>query len=189
MNSIEILKDIARRPLQEAQALRPTLTHRVLDAHPHHNNSIAWLLWHSAREVDEQLASLSGQQPVWTAQGFAERFGLDLDDHEMGFGHTGTEARRIQVSDPDLLVEHLRAVVEAQLSYLDSLDEADLEEVIDTDWDPPVTRAARLISISLDAMAHLAQAAYITGMDPDAFEEARPGKPPVGNPQSEDRRA
>ena len=170
MSSIEILKDIAHRPLEEAQALRPALTAEVLDAHPHHDNSIAWLLWHSAREIDEQLASLSGQEPVWTAQRFAERFALDLGEHEMGFGHTGTDARRIQVSDPDLLVDHLRAVVEAQLAYLDSLGEADLEEVIDAHWNPPVTRAARLISISLDAVAHIAQAAYITGMEPAAFE-------------------
>lgn len=173
MSSIEILKDIARRPLEEASALRPALTSDLLNAHPHHPNSIAWLLWHSAREIDEQLSSLSGQEPAWTAQGFAERFALDLGDHDMGFGHTGTDARRIRASDPDLLVEHLRAVVEAQLSYLDTLDEADLEEVIDAQWDPPVTRTARLISISLDAVAHIAQAAYITGMNPAAFGEQR----------------
>ncbi|MCH8566261.1 DinB family protein [Nesterenkonia sp. LB17] len=171
MSSIEILKDIARRPLEEVHALRPALTSELLNAHPHHHNSIAWLLWHSAREIDEQLASLSGQEPVWTVQGFAERFALDLGAHDMGFGHTGTHARRIRVSDPDLLLEHLRAVVEAQLSYLDSLGEADLEEVIDTQWHPPVTRGARLISLSLDAVAHIAQAAYVTGMGPAAFEE------------------
>ncbi|PRZ12915.1 mycothiol transferase [Nesterenkonia sandarakina] len=184
MSSLEILKDIARRPLQEAQALRPALTREVLDAHPHHDNSIAWLLWHSAREIDEQLAGLSGQEPVWTAQGFAGQFDLDLGDREMGFGHTGPEARQIRVSDPDLLVEHLRAVVEAQLSYLDSLDEADLEEVIDAHWDPPVTRAARLISISLDAVAHIAQAAYITGMDPAAFEGPQAGESRAQDPQA-----
>lgn len=171
MSSIEILKDIARRPLEEAEALRPALGPELLNAHPHHDNSIAWLLWHSAREIDEQLASLSGGEPVWTAQGFAERFDLELGAHDMGLGHTGTAARGVRADDPDLLLEHLRAVVEAQLSYLDALREVDLEEVIDTQWDPPVTRAARLISISLDAVAHIGQAAYITGMDPAAFEE------------------
>ncbi|MBO0596519.1 DinB family protein [Nesterenkonia sp. E16_7] len=171
MSSIEILQDIARRPLEEAQALRPALTPGLLNAHPQHHNSIAWLLWHSAREIDEQLASLSGAETVWTAQGFAERFGLNLTDHEMGFGHTGTEARRIRADDPELLLEHLRAVGEAQLSYLESLDDADLEQIVDPQWDPPVTRAARLISISLDAVAHIAQATYIIGMDPVAFEE------------------
>ncbi|MBA8922236.1 hypothetical protein [Nesterenkonia jeotgali] len=93
MNSIELLHDIARRPLEQAQELRPALTAQALNAHPHHDNSIAWLLWHSAREIDEQLAGLSGEPTVWTAQGFAARFALDLDEHEMGFGHTGTDAR------------------------------------------------------------------------------------------------
>lgn len=180
MSSIEILHDIARRPLEEAQALRPALTPELLNAHPQHHNSIAWLLWHSAREIDEQLASLSGAETVWTAQGFAERFDLDLADREMGFGHTGAEARRIRASDPDLLLEHLRAVVEAQLSYLKTLDDADLEQIIDPQWNPPVTRAARLVSISLDAVAHIAQAAYILGMDPAAFEE-----PPIAEDQAE----
>lgn len=182
MTSIEILKDITRRPLEEVQGLRPSLTPELLNAHPHHDNSIAWLLWHSAREIDEQLAGLSGEDTVWKTQGFADRFALDLGENEMGFGHTGTEARQIQVSDPDLLVEHLRVVVEAQLSYLDTLGEADLEEVIDAQWDPPVTRAARLISISLDALAHISQAAYISGMGPAAFEA-----PQTSTPQTQSR--
>lgn len=184
MNSIELLHDIARRPLEQAQELRPALTAQALNAHPHHDNSIAWLLWHSAREIDEQLAGLSGEPTVWTAQGFAARFALDLDEHEMGFGHTGTDARGIQASDPDLLLEHLRAVVAAQLAYQETLSETDLDEVTDAGWNPPVTRAARLISISLDAVAHIAQAAYITGMDPAAFEGPQAGESRAQDPQA-----
>jgi len=171
MTSIDILKDIAQRPLDEALALRSSLTPELLNAHPHHDNSVAWLLWHSAREIDEQLAALSGEATVWTAQGFDQKFDLGLAAHEMGFGHSGSDARKIRVNDADLLLEHLRAVVDAQLSYLDSLREEDLSAVIDDQWDPPVTRSSRLISISLDAVAHIAQAAYIAGMKPGAFND------------------
>ena len=170
MDAIDILKDLADRPRQAAEALRPALTPELLNAHPHHDNSVAWLLWHAARELDEQLADLSGEEAVWTAQGFDRRFGLGLGPHEMGYGHTPDEARAITAEDPELLLEHLGAVVEAQLAYLDRIDATALAEIIDENWEPPVTRGSRIVSISVDAAEHVAQAAYITGIGPAAFE-------------------
>lgn len=170
MNAIDILIDLARRPKDSAEALRISLTPGLLNAHPHHDNSVAWLLWHAARELDEQLAALSGREAVWSSEGFDRRFGLELGPHEMGYGHTAEQARAVVVEDPELLLEHLAAVVDAQVEYLRSLDESALDEVIDEQWDPPVTRASRLVSISVDAAEHVAQAAYIAGMEPGAFE-------------------
>lgn len=170
MHTIDILIDLAERPRAAAEALRLSLTPGLLNAHPHHDNSIAWLLWHAARQLDEQLAALSGREPVWTATGFDRRFGLPLDPHEMGYGHTPEEARTVVVDDPELLLDHLAAVVDAQLAYLRTLDDDALDEIVDQQWDPPVTRAARLVSISVDAAAHVAQAAYVAGLAPDAFE-------------------
>ena len=48
--------------------------------------------------------------------------------------------------------------------HLGTLTVADLDDVIDEEWDPPVTRGARLVSIVDDAIQHLAQAAYVLGM-------------------------
>ncbi|MCP3425637.1 DinB family protein [Rothia sp. AR01] len=170
MDAIEILKDLARRPLEAAEGLRESLTPELLNAHPEHDNSIAWLLWHTAREIDEQVAALSGREPVWTARGFDARFGLDLEPHELGYGQSGRRARSIVVDDVGLLYEHLDAVVEAQVEYLGSLEPADLDDVVDENWDPPVTRAARLVSVSEDALQHVGQAAYVAGMGAAAFE-------------------
>ncbi|MFT0846167.1 DinB family protein [Actinomycetaceae bacterium L2_0104] len=170
MDSIEILKDLADRPRAAAQALRPKLTPELLNAHPQHDNSIAWLLWHAGRELDVQVADLSGEEPVWTAQGFDRRFGLGISPDNMGYGHTPEQARAIAIDDPDLLIEHLEAVIDAQLAYLDGLNGDSLSEIIDEQWDPPVTRGSRLISISVDALEHVGQAAYITGIGPSAFE-------------------
>lgn len=170
MNGIEILTDLTGRPREVAERLRPALTAELLNAHPRHDNSIAWLLWHAAREIDEQVAELSGGETVWLAQGFARRFGLDLDAHEMGYGHSSEQARGIAVDDPDLLIEHLGAVVDAQLAYLAGLDDAALGEIVDDRWDPPVTRGARLVSVTVDALEHLGQAAYVAGMGDAAFE-------------------
>lgn len=170
MDAIELLTDLALRPLHAAEALQPKLTRDLLNAHPHHDNSIAWQLWHAAREIDEQLSHLSGAEPVWTAQGFDERFGLGVPAHDLGYGHSPEAARAVVVDDAGLLVEHLRAVVEAQVAYLGGLEPGALDEIVDDRWDPPVSRGARLISISVDAAEHIGQAAYVAGMGPAAFE-------------------
>lgn len=170
MYAIDNLQDLARRPLEAADRLRDALTPELLNAHPGgHDNSVAWLLWHAGREIDVQLADLAGHEQVWTVEGFDDRFGLDLDPEDMGYGHTPEQARAVQVSDGSLLLDYLRAVTEAQVDYLETLVEEDLAQIVDRSWDPPVTRAARLISISVDAAEHVAQAAYIAGLPNPSF--------------------
>lgn len=165
MNAIEILKDLAVRPRDAADALSESLPAAALNAHPGgHPNSIAWLLWHAAREMDVQVAALSGEEAVWTAQGYDERFGLGLAPDDMGYGHDAEQARAIRADDPALLIEHLRAVTDALLRYLDTLTESDLDDIVDEDWDPPVTRGARLVSAIDDAAQHVGQAAYVAGI-------------------------
>ena len=68
------------------------------------------------------------------------------------------------VTDVELLFDHLEAAVEAQKAYVRSLSASDLDDIVDEAWDPPVTRAARLVSCSEDALLHLGQALYVAGM-------------------------
>lgn len=170
MNGIEILVDLARRPQAAAEELRSTLTPELLNAHPHHDNSIAWLLWHAGREIDEQLSHLSGNVSVWIDGGFQDRFDLGVGPHEHGYGHTPDEARAIHVTDADLLIDYLSAAIDAQVDHLETLGEADLARVIDERWDPPVTLGTRMVSMTDDAAVHVGQAAYIAGMGAAAFE-------------------
>lgn len=171
MNINEILIDLARRPQVAAEHLRGRLTSEMLNAHPHHDNSIAWLLWHAAREIDEQLIQLSGQESTWMSQGFEQRFGLDIKPDEHGYGHTAEQARAIIVVDPDLLFAYLNAVIDAQVDHLASLQKNDFSTIVDDRWDPPVTLAARMISMSFDAGEHIGQAAYVAGISPGGFEQ------------------
>lgn len=170
MTANDILIDLARRPMQSAEALRPLLTPGLLNAHPHHPNSIAWLLWHAAREIDEQLAVISGETPLWITEGFNERFALEVEANEIGYGHTPEQARAVVVTDPDLLLEHLTAVTDALVAFISRLDDAELGRIVDDSWDPPVTLAVRLVSMASDASEHVGQAAYIAGMGERAFE-------------------
>lgn len=166
MNGIDILKDLAQRPLDAAEHVRSQLDAENLNAHPGgHDNSPAWLLWHAAREIDEQVAALSGRPTLWVSGGWANRLGLEhLPADDMGFGNTAEQARAVVVVEPGPLFEHLEAVVKAEQNYLDTLNDADLDDVIDENWNPPVTRGARLVSVSQDALMHLGQVAYIVGM-------------------------
>ena len=165
MDAIDLLRDLAPRPRDAARALAEDLTPEILAAHPGgHPNSVAWLLWHTAREMDAQLAALRGVEQVWTAQGFDARFGLGEVGDQVGYGHTAEQARSIAVDDPELLIEHLEAVTDALAAYLETLADDDLDDVIDEQWDPPVTRGVRLISLIDDAAQHVGQAAYVVGM-------------------------
>lgn len=161
MNSIEILTDMAQRPVDAAKRL-PHLTATQLNAHPaDHPNSIAWLLWHSGREVDVQLSDLTGAAQQW--QQFRPRFELgDLGD-TVGLGHSPEQASQIRVTDQQLLVAYLEATLTALSEYVESLTDSALGEVIDDSWTPPVTRGARLVSIVDDAAVHVGQAAYAAG--------------------------
>lgn len=165
MNSIEILIDAAGRPLTALEATRDRITPENLNAHPAgHDNSIAWLLWHTGREIDTQLAALSGVTELWTTAGFRTRTGLrDLGD-PIGYGHTPTQARSIAVEDAQVLLDYVEATAEALIDYVSRLAVEDLDDVIDASYDPPVTRGVRLVSIIDDAAQHIAQVAYVCGM-------------------------
>lgn len=165
--ALDLLIDAASRPREALDTLRQGIAAapRALDAHPGgHDNSVAWLLWHTGREIDVQVADLSGQPERWDGGGFAERTGLGEAGAGIGYGHTPEQARAITVREAEPLLEYLDAAVGSLLEYLGTLTETDLTAVIDEAWDPPVTRGARLVSIIDDAAKHLGQAAYVLGM-------------------------
>jgi hypothetical protein len=126
-------------------------------------NSIAWLLWHSARVQDVQLADLAGVEPVWTRDGWVERFGLDFPPDDFGYAHSPEDVAKVQVS-ADLLGGYYRAVHQLTLEYVSTVDGDELARVVDERWVPPVTASARLVSSIDDCAQHLGQAAYVLGI-------------------------
>src|SRR5699024_750633 len=73
MDSRALLTDLAQRPLQELDLIWDSIDAAHLNSHPAgHPNSIAWLLWHTGREIDLQVAHASGRDQVWT-QDWADR--------------------------------------------------------------------------------------------------------------------
>ncbi|MGY1747521.1 mycothiol transferase [Blastococcus sp. SYSU D00695] len=127
-------------------------------------NPIGWLAWHLLRVQDDHLADAAGSRQVWTGQGFARRFDLPLDDGATGYGMSAEEVAAVRVSDPALLVEYSAAVHARTAEFLAGLADEDLDRVVDTRWDPPVTLGVRLVSVLSDDLQHLGQIGYVRGL-------------------------
>lgn len=127
-------------------------------------NSLAWLLWHTARGQDAQIATLAGREQVWTAEGWDDRFGLPLDPDDHGFGHSRDQVDSVRVRDVDLLIGYQDAVTAMVDDYLATVDTDELSRIVDDSYDPPVTAGVRLMSILGDALQHLGQAGYVRGL-------------------------
>ncbi len=126
-------------------------------------NSIAWLVWHLTRIQDDHVADVAGREQAWTAQGWAERFGLPFSPSATGYGHTSADVAAV-VAPADLLLGYHDAVTEQTLPYVASLTTADLDRIVDEAWDPPVTLGVRLVSVIGDDLEHVGQAAYVRGL-------------------------
>ena len=165
MDAIDVLVDAFGRARDDARRAVDGLTADELSWRADGEaNPIAWLLWHLTRVQDDHVADLAGTEQVWTADGWARRFNLPLDDASIGFGHTSEQVASVRVEDPALLTGYLDAVHERTVAYLRTLSGDDLDEVIDDRWDPPVTRGVRLVSVVDDDIQHAGQAAYLGGL-------------------------
>jgi uncharacterized protein DUF664 len=126
-------------------------------------NSICWLVWHLTRIQDDHVAELDGGKQVWTDGGWAEQFALPLDDADTGYGHGPDDVAAV-TADAQMLLGYFEAVHQRTLRFVGGLAEADLDKVVDRDWDPPVTMSVRLVSVIADDLQHVGQAAYVRGM-------------------------
>jgi hypothetical protein len=126
-------------------------------------NSISWLIWHLTRVQDDHIAAAGGLEQVWLAGGWEERCGLPLDPLDIGYGHDSDEVAVVRL-DTDLLAGYHDATYEQTIAFIGGLTEADLSKVVDRRWDPPVTMAARLVSVLTDDLEHAGQAAFVKGL-------------------------
>jgi uncharacterized damage-inducible protein DinB len=159
-----LLVDALGRTAENVGSLLADVTDDELIARPTADaNSIAWLVWHLTRVQDDHVAGVAGTEQVWTAQGYADRFGLPLDVADHGYGHSSEQVALVR-APADLLADYHRATHEASVAYLEALSPHDLDRVVDERWDPPVTLGVRLVSVVDDCAQHTGQAAYLLGL-------------------------
>ncbi len=127
------------------------------------SNSIAWLVWHLTRIQDDHVAGLRGSEQLWMSAGWADRFGLALDDADTGYGHD-PDAVAAVTAEAHLLLGYYEDVHGNTVRFVSSLADSDLSRVVDERWDPPVTMSIRLVSVIADGLQHVGQAAYVRGI-------------------------
>jgi Protein of unknown function (DUF664) len=165
MKSNELLLDAFVRIRETVEATLEGLDDGSLVRRPAGTgNSIAWLIWHLGRVEDAQVASAAGLKQVWTSQGFADRFDLPLSQRDTGYGHSSEQVDSVK-APPALLLEYYDAVHRQTVGILQTLGDGDLDRIVDTRWDPPVTLGVRLVSTIADCLQHVGQAAYAKGLN------------------------
>lgn len=160
------MRDSFTRLIEHVDAITDDLSDEVSFFRPAPQaNSICWLIWHSARIQDAQLADIAGVEQVWFSSGWVDRFALDLPRDSHGYGHTAEDVGKVRAS-AGLLAGYYRAVHRMTLEYLATVTAEELARVVDENWSPPVTASVRLVSILDDCAQHLGQAAYVRGIAP-----------------------
>jgi uncharacterized damage-inducible protein DinB len=127
-------------------------------------NTIAWLAWHLVRVQDDHIADVAGREQVWTAEGWYARFDLPFPPGATGYGFRSEQVAQVRVASADLLLDYAAAVHARTADFLRGLSDEDLDTVVDTRWDPPVTLGVRLISVLSDDLQHVGQAAFVRGL-------------------------
>jgi uncharacterized damage-inducible protein DinB len=164
MNVSDLLIDSLDRVHDEVPGILDGLSEDDLAWRPDPEaNSIAWLVWHLTRVEDDHVCGAAGMEQAWTAAGWAERFGLPFSPGEHGYGQSPAEVAKVRVG-ADLLGGYLAAVGERTHAYVATLQPDDLERVVDSHWDPPVTLGVRLVSVVNEVNQHVGQAAYLRGL-------------------------
>jgi len=126
-------------------------------------NSIAWLAWHLTRTQDDHVSEIAGIDQAWIAEGWHDRFEMEADPDNTGYGHGPDDVAAI-LADPDVLLAYHEVVADRSLVHLATLDDAGLDRIIDRSYDPPVTVGVRLVSVVSDNLQHAGQARYLRGI-------------------------
>lgn len=127
-------------------------------------NSVGWLVWHLLRIEDDHVAGIGDREQVWLAHGWQQRLGLPYKPSATGFGMSAGDVGRFALADVAALTGYAAEVHSLAGDVLGGLSADDLERVIDTNWDPPVTVAVRLVSVVVEVAQHVGQAAYVRGL-------------------------
>ncbi len=165
MDAKEILIEaLGRLPDEVHTAVHGLTPEQLRHAPAEGANTIGWLVWHLTRVQDSHVAELLETDQLYVTGDWGPRFGRKTDAGDSGYGHTPADVAAVRPESAQALEDYYAAVHERTLSYLRTLKDADLDRVVDENWDPPVTLGVRLVSVVDDDAQHAGQAAYVRGL-------------------------
>jgi len=93
-------------------------------------NHIAFMIWHAVRTEDSVVNFvLQKKAPVWNAEGWDKKFGMD--PRAQGTGMTAEQAATVRINDLAEFLKYTEKVFQASEVYLNGLKEEDLDSVGD----------------------------------------------------------
>jgi len=105
------------------------------DAHLHfrplgRGNHIAFIFWHYLRTEDIMVhLFFQNKKPVWNAEGWDRKFGMD--PKSQGTGMTAEQAATLRIENLDEFLAYATKVFQITEAYLQGLKESALDEVRD----------------------------------------------------------
>ena len=129
------------------------------------SNSVAWLLWHMNRVVDNMIHTrLQSQRQLWVLDGWHQKFGMSDEESDFGMGWTAEQVAAWQAPSRDVLLGYYEAMKASARNYLASLDDAELDKSVVI----PPANESRAVSDVLgvlvyDNVVHGGQIAYLRG--------------------------
>jgi len=162
----DLLEDGYGRVLEVLESALEGLSQDDLDWQPHPDcNSIGWLTWHLTRIQDDHIASLIGEEQLWTKDKWHAKFNRPPDPSDLGFGHSSAQVAAFESPDVQTLLAYHQAVHERSKHYFLTLSNYDLDRQLNEPWFQPLpTVGARLISVLSDDLQHAGQVAYVRGL-------------------------
>lgn len=126
-------------------------------------NTVAWLVWHLTRVLDDHVAPPLGREQVWFARGWVERLGFPFPPPDDGYGHSPDDVAAVRVEDGGELLEYFDAVHVHTLEMLDGVGPEQLDHPVSTPHGP-VPLGSRLVRTFVDVTQHAGQAAFVRGL-------------------------
>ena len=127
------------------------------------SNSVAWLLWHMNRVVDNMIHTrLQSQRQLWVLDGWHQKFGMSDEESDFGMGWTAEQVAAWQAPAREVLLGYYDAMKASARDYLASLSDAELDKSV------MVGNESRGVSDLLgvlvyDNVVHGGQIAYLRG--------------------------
>ncbi len=125
-------------------------------------NSIAFILWHTARVEDLYINRVIRlQDDIYVVEGWQEKLGIPA--REMGYRYTVEQLQAWPVPKLEILRGYANSVREKTLDVVQSVTPETLSEVPNPDR-PAETVGAILGRVATEVALHVGQIAYLRGM-------------------------
>ena len=126
------------------------------------DNTIGWLIWHKTRVEDIAFADASDEEQFWISDKWHEKFGMEPNPGQMGFGDSLDQVMSLECTKENLL-GYADAVRARAVSVLESLSPEDMDKEISATMGQTIKIGDYLGRVAADNIQHGGQTCYLRG--------------------------